>query len=85
MEYKNAAEILPERLLQEIQNYIDGDLLYVPKSSPKKDWGISSGSRHYYEERNREMKELFQSGYSILQLEKQYGLAYSTIKKIVYR
>lgn len=30
MKYVNAAEILPEHLLKELQTYIDGDVLYIP-------------------------------------------------------
>ncbi len=35
MKYVNAAEILPEKLLKEIQTYMDGGVLYIPKSSAK--------------------------------------------------
>ena len=51
MKYVNAAEILPERLLRELQTYIDGDVLYVPKYSSKKKWGTVSGSRSFYGDR----------------------------------
>lgn len=53
MKYINAAEILPERLLKELQTYIDGEVVYIPKSSMKKEWGAASGSRTFYQERNR--------------------------------
>lgn len=85
MKYKNAAEILPDELLQEVQKYINGDILYVPKATPKKEWGIASGSRRYYTERNLEIKKLFQQGISIQQLANRYGLAYSTVKRILYQ
>ena len=45
MKYINAAEILPEELLKEIQTYIDGGVLYIPNTSVKKGWGSASGSR----------------------------------------
>ncbi|MCM1121796.1 MAG: CD3324 family protein [Eubacterium sp.] len=77
MKYINAAEILPERLLKEIQTYIDGDVLYIPKTSAKREWGSVSGSREFYQ-------FLFQSGYSIEALSKRYGLADNTLKKIIY-
>lgn len=32
MKYVNAAEILPDKLLKELQGYIDGELLYIPKA-----------------------------------------------------
>lgn len=84
MKYINAAEILPEQLLEELQTYIDGSVLYVPKVSTKKEWGTMSGARTFYQERNREIRKRFKEGYSINVLAEQYGLAYSTIKKIIY-
>lgn len=84
MRYQNAAEILPERLLKELQTYVEGELLYVPRASTKKDWGADSGSRAFYRERNQEIKRLYAEGVSIEALEKHYRLAESTIKKIIY-
>jgi len=84
MKYINAAEILPKELLKEIQTYIDGDVLYIPKTSTKKEWGSVSGSREFYQKRNKEIQFLFENGYSIDALSKQYGLAHSTLKKIIY-
>ena len=84
MKYINAAEILPEKLLREIQTYIDGDVLYIPKKSVKKEWGSVSGSREFYQKRNKEIQFLFNNGYSIEALSKRYGLAHSTLKKIIY-
>lgn len=42
MKYKNAAEILPSELLREIQGYIEGELLYIPRSEAKQGWGALS-------------------------------------------
>ncbi len=84
MKYVNAAEILPKELLKEIQTHIDGDVLYIPKTSTKKEWGSVSGSREFYQKRNKEIQFLFENGYSIDALSKQYGLAHSTLKKIIY-
>lgn len=84
MKYINAAEILPEKLLKEIQVYIDGGVLYIPKTSAKKEWGSVSGSRQFYQERNEEIHFLYENGYSIETLSKRYGLAHSTLKKIIY-
>ena len=84
MKYINAAEILPEKLLRELQTYIEGDVLYIPKASTKKEWGTVSGSRAFYRERNREIQRLYKDGYSLNALSKQYNLACSTIRKIIY-
>lgn len=84
MKYINAAEILPDKLLKEIQMYIDGGVLYIPKTSAKKGWGSVSGSRKFYQKRNKEIQFLYENGYSLEALSKQYGLAHSTLKKIIY-
>ena len=84
MKYTNAAEILPENLLRQIQTYIDGDVLYIPKVSDKLRWGAVSGSRLFYRERNKEIQRLYKEGYSMEALAEKYTLAYSTIKKIIY-
>ena len=84
MKYINAAEILPEKLLRELQTYADGELLYIPKASAKKEWGSVSGSRKFYQKRNKEIQFLFENGHSMEALSKQYGLAQSTLKKIIY-
>ena len=84
MKYVNAAEILPERLLRELQTYIDGDVLYVPRQTSKKEWGTVSGPRSFYGERNREIRRLYREGHSMEALSEQYGLAHSTIRKIIY-
>ena len=62
MKYINAAEVLPEKLLNEIFNYVDGELLYIPTSSRKRKWGELSGSREYYKKRNSEIINKYKDG-----------------------
>ena len=45
MKYKNAQDILPDKLLRELQQYISGGVLYVPSADTKKSWGEVSGAR----------------------------------------
>ena len=41
MGYKKAAQVLPEELLVKIQEYIDGEFLYIPRvSEKKKGWAL---------------------------------------------
>lgn len=84
MKYRNAAEILPENLLVEIQKYVKGDLLYIPNVARSKRWGENSGSRTYYLKRNNEIKKLYQDGTSISHIADIYGLSIETVKKIIY-
>ena len=85
MKYKNAAEILPSGLLREIQGYIEGELLYIPRTESKQEWGAISGSKKFYSERNSRIRELFDGGMSLEELAEKFGLSGSTVKKIVYQ
>ena len=85
MQYKNAADILPSRLLREVQCYIEGELLYIPRSESKQGWGAVSGAKQFYSERNSQIRELFQEGRSVQELAVKYSLSHSTVKKIIYQ
>ena len=42
MSYLRAEEVLPEELIQTIQQYVNGKTIYIP-SKDKKDWGSKNG------------------------------------------
>lgn len=85
MKYLNAAEVLPEYLLIEIQKHINGKILYIPTSKEHMKWGEKNGSKQNYKDRNKRIKQQFHMGYSIVQISREYGLAYETVRKIVYK
>lgn len=77
--------VLPEKLILEIQKYIQGETLYIPKQeNAHKKWGTSSGGRLMLDRRNNAIKAAFANGSSIQALAKEYHLSTETIKKIVY-
>lgn len=84
MKYLNAADVLPEELLKEVQEYVKGDLLYIPNDKRQIRWGEKSGSRSYFLKRNNDIKKMYKDGYSISEISDLYGLAFDTIKKILY-
>lgn len=84
MKYLNAAKVLPEELIREIQKHVSGNLIYVPGAEAPKKWGEKSGSREYYRARNQAICEQYQRGKSMEALTKEYGLAYDTIRRIIY-
>ena len=84
MAYKNAKDILPSELIEEIQKYIDGELLYIPTKSDKTEWGIRSGAKQKYAERNHAIRVQYQSSVSIEELARLYFLSTDSIRKIVY-
>lgn len=84
MSYKNAAEILPTHLLEELQKYTEGSVIYVPKSSCRTGWGNQSGLRKELDARNEGIIKDFHSLRTIAELAKDYHLSEAAIKKIVY-
>lgn len=84
MNYKNAAEILPTHLLEEVQKYSEGMMIYVPKSSSRAGWGLQTGLRKELDSRNLAIAKAFQNSISISELAKRYNLSEAAIKKIVY-
>ncbi|GAB6106688.1 CD3324 family protein [Fusibacter bizertensis] len=84
MSYKNAAEILPTHLLEELQKYADGAVIYVPKSSCRTGWGNQSGLRKELDARNQAIIKAFHSLRPIAELAKEHHLSEAAIKKIVY-
>ena len=84
MKYKNAKDILPDKLLRELQEYISGGVLYVPHSGEKKQWGEHSGARQYYKQRNKEIQAAYQAGENISVLAEKYNLTEEAVRKILF-
>ncbi|WP_054860867.1 CD3324 family protein [Gracilibacillus sp. JCM 18860] len=82
-----AHEILPKELLDAIQEYIQGETIYIPKrANSYQKWGgiCSGGSRQYLDKRNQEIRKAFRSGKSMEELARVYHLSTESIKKIIY-
>lgn len=85
MDYKKGSEVLPARLLKEIQEYVEGVVVYIPKKTDKAGWGSKSGTRQLIDKRNSTINTLFERGVSIAELAEQHHLSEDTVRKIVYR
>lgn len=86
MEYINAAALLPEGLLREVQRYIQAGYLYVPApENTHRAWGEVSGSREALDRRNAAIQAQRQQGETLEALARQYHLSVSAIRKIIYR
>ena len=84
MSYKNGKELLPERLLKEIQGYIQGELIYIPREENlRKAWGTETGTREYINTRNNEIYIKYKNGVNIDYLMATYNLSEDSIIKIV--
>lgn len=63
MSYKKAAQILPQELLLKVQEYIDGEFLYIPRiSDNKKSWGASTSTSQELRSRNERIYAEYLAG-----------------------
>ncbi len=84
MRYKNAAEVLPTHLLEALQQYAEGTVIYVPKTSDRVGWGHQTGIRHELDLRNEAIKREYFQCKNLKTVAQKYHLSESSVKKIVY-
>lgn len=84
MNYRKAERVLPEELIVMIQEYIDGEYLYIPrKQGFEKKWGEKNGSRKLINMRNHEIYLQYKNGYSISELAVLHFLSEKSIYKVI--
>ena len=84
MRYQKANEILPEELVELIQNYIDGEYVYIPrKQENKRTWGAGTGAREERKRRDRSIYNDYVSGFGVKNLAERYFLSEKSIQRIV--
>ena len=81
--YRNARDVLPEELIQQIQKYVKGIHLYIPQTE-RDGWGTSTGSREEMKLRNEKICELYAAGIPLAELAELYSLSEERIRNIVY-
>lgn len=84
MKYENAKDVLPPELLEQVQKYAMGKLLYIPQKEEPKAWGSISGSRQKLLKRNQRIYNEYIDGKGVSALSEEYFLSIDSIKKIVY-
>lgn len=82
MGYIKAIDVFPEALICEIQTYVDGELIYIPKLERGR-WGTNTTTKSILEERNRNILEEYRQGASFSDLSKKYYLAEKSISRII--
>ncbi|AQM59329.1 CD3324 family protein [Clostridium baratii] len=84
MSYKKAQDVLPEELLKIIQEYIDGEYIYIPrKNENHKSWGEKSGIKDSLKIRNNEIYKKYLNGATINELAQEYYLSEKSIRRII--
>lgn len=85
MSYINGKEVLPGHVLEEIQKYFGGGLIYIPLPKEKRcQWGSRTTIKAELQSRNEEIRIRKQQGASIQELMEEFHLSYDSIKRIIY-
>lgn len=81
MSYINASTVLPKELIREIQKYVNGINLYIPRV-PQPNNACSS-YRLELRRRNHEIYQLFLQGERVSELAEEYYLSDKSIYRII--
>lgn len=84
MSYKRADDILPESILENLQKYVSGEMIYVPKKKEcRKRWGFNTGVSEKLRLRNERIFDQYQKGISTKELAQRYYLTEKSIQRIL--
>ena len=84
MSYANARDIFPDEILEIIQNYVDGEFIYIPKKEKNKiAWGELSNSKNELLKRNTSIYEDYLMGMCTQSLSEKYYLSPKTIQSSI--
>ena len=84
MAYMSADNVLPDELIEQIQRYVDGGYLYIPrKSSNQKAWGENNGTRTMLRKRNQYILDCYLTGMSVSKLAEEHFLSEKSIYRII--
>ncbi|MFT4144493.1 MAG: CD3324 family protein [Mobilitalea sp.] len=84
MGYIRADKVLPIEIIELIQNYIDGENIYIPrKEDNKQTWGNGTRIRQELDERNSSIFADYQQGIQISELAEKYFLSEKSIQRII--
>ena len=86
MEYIKAETVLPPELLREVQRYVDGRILYIPRAAgARRGWGEKTAARETLRARDEAIYLDYREGLPADQLAEKYFLSRKSIERIVTR
>lgn len=84
MSYIKVNNILPDELLEFIQEYIDGEYIYIPKKETnKKPWGSNTSTKVELDLRNSLIYKDYINGLKSVELAEKYYLSIKSIQRII--
>ncbi len=81
MSYIKAETVLPQELIETIQQYVDGKMIYIP-CKEKQEWGTTTSAKVFFRERN-EIYENYIGGMGLRELAHSFSLSEKSIQRIV--
>jgi len=82
--YIKAEDILPEEVVELIQQYVDGETIYIPRKAENRlTWGCRTGYKAELRQRNERIHQEHASGATIQILSKRYHLSEKSIRRIL--
>lgn len=86
MKSSKAEKILPPELLRALQEYVQGELLYIPRADGiRRRWGEGTRIREELSERNQAIRAAHQEGWKVAALALEFYLSEESIRKILYQ
>ena len=84
MKYKKAQDVLPQYMIEDLQKYIEGGYLYIPKKEEnKKSWGENTSTKDELNKRKKEIAKNHKNGKTIEELADEYYLTGYSIRRII--
>jgi DNA-binding NarL/FixJ family response regulator len=86
MPYLKGEEALPPELLAEVQKYVQGTLVYIPRQGRERlGWGRRNGAREALDRRDAAIREASARGVPVDDIAEDYALSPDAIRKVLYR
>ena len=82
MSYIKAENVLPQELIETIQQYVDGKMIYIT-CKEKQEWGTTTSAKVFFRERNEEIYENYIGGIGIHELAHRFSLSEKSIQRIL--
>lgn len=84
MKYIKGNNVLPEGMIKAIQEYVDGEFVYIPrKNDNQKAWGEKSGTKDMLKNRDTEIFQKHNEGMTVRKLAQMYYLSEQSIRRII--
>ena len=84
MSYIKAEGILPQELISQIQEYVDGVTIYIPRKKGERHiWGQKTDYKAELKIRNNNIKNDYNNKISVAALSRKYYLSEKSIRRIL--